>query len=76
MPNTRSRFCARSRAGAAIAAEIEVLAHAHVGEDAAALRHVDQARATIAEGRARSIVRAVETDRAAPRPQHAARSRG
>ena len=71
MPNTRSRFCARSRARAAVAAEIEVLGDRHVGEDAAAFRHMDQA-ARHDRGRARALDRlACEADRAAPRPQHA-----
>ena len=38
-----SRLCRAARAAAAIGAEIEVFAHRHVGEDAPALRHMDQA---------------------------------
>ena len=66
MPKTRSRFCARCRARAAIAAEIEVLAHAHVGKDAAAFRHVDQA-ARHDRGRARALDRRAAAKRIAPR---------
>ena len=56
-----------ARACPAVAAELEVLAHAHVGEDAAALRHVDQAARDDRRRRARVDRLAGEADRAAPR---------
>src|SRR6185503_14626363 len=55
----------------AIAAEVEIFAHRHVGEDAAAFGDVDQALRDD-RGWARPLNRrALEPDRAAPRPQHA-----
>ena len=71
--NTRSQIAARLRPAAAIAAEIEIFAHAHVREDAAAFRHMDQA----ARRRSPAGVAPVDALRRrsgsspAPRPQHA-----
>ena len=41
--NTRSRFSRAMRAAAAVSAQIEILAHRHVGKDAAAFGHMNQA---------------------------------
>ncbi len=59
-------------AAAAIAAELEIVAHREIGEDAAAFRHLDQAGFDDPLGRFASDVAALETDRAAERPVDAA----
>src|SRR5205085_8810300 len=58
-------------AGAAVAAEIEIFADAHIGEDAAAFGHVDQTFRYDRGGSRALNRRTRESDGAAPRAQHA-----
>ena len=69
--NTRLAVVLAARAAAAIGAEIEVLPHVMLGKMRRPSGTWIRPRATMAAGRSRSIGRAGEADRAAPRPQHA-----